>query len=91
MVVEQACHCDNLPAHSHSYRLAVDVDPMYPGGTVMKYVQDEFDVSIWVDWKAVARDYALDERIDRLHGPGAAAAITRAYDAGSIFSDNREA
>lgn len=56
MSVEIACTCDDLPAHSHVYRLGVDVDPMYPDTTVVKYIQDEFDIRIWVDWKAVARD-----------------------------------
>lgn len=85
---EIGCMCSGLPVHSHVYRSTIDPaktaqDPVFR----IRHELDPYDVRIWVDWKAVARDYALDERVDRTHGPGAAAAIAKAYDDGSLFSD----
>lgn len=43
-----ACRCGDLPDHTHVYELKQD-------GETIKYVEDPYDVVIWVDWKAVAR------------------------------------
>lgn len=50
MSVEVACTCDDLPAHSHVYR-TVNV-----AGLTVQREPDPYDVRIWVDWKAVAKE-----------------------------------
>lgn len=55
MTVSMACYCDGLPAHSHVYRHEPITDTQ--GRIVgVNYRPDEFDVHVWVDWKAVARE-----------------------------------
>jgi hypothetical protein len=50
--MELACTCDDLPAHSHVYR------PVREGKRI-EMVLDPFDVRIWVDWRAAAREFAV--------------------------------
>lgn len=50
--MEIACTCDDLPAHSHVYIAKKEEKRL-----VM--AEDPFDVRIWVDWRSVARSYAL--------------------------------
>lgn len=52
MVVEIACTCDGLPAHSHVWRSGTD-DAGVPNG---ERLMDEYDVHIWVDWKEIAKE-----------------------------------
>jgi hypothetical protein len=47
-VIEVACLCDDLPAHSHVYQAQQD-------GQRITMVPEPFDVRVWVDWRAVAR------------------------------------
>lgn len=52
-MMEIACTCDDLPAHSHVYQAQKDED-----NRRINMVLDHFDVRIWVDWRAVARSYS---------------------------------
>lgn len=54
-MIEVACTCDGLPAHSHVYR------PVVARGGRLHMVIDPYDVRVWVDWRAVARDAVLAE------------------------------
>lgn len=45
------CMCGDLPAHQHVYKLEIT-------GKKAVYIEDPYDVLIWVDWKAVARETA---------------------------------
>lgn len=48
MVVEIACTCEDLPAHSHVGQ--------WVGGSGQRRYEDTGEVRIWVDWKALARE-----------------------------------
>lgn len=54
MVVEFACTCGDLPAHSHVGAWVMQEDGLD------RYVVDPYDVRIWVDWKDVAREAIRD-------------------------------
>lgn len=55
MVVTVACGCDDLPPHTHIYRTVIDEKTQY-----IDTVVDEFDVRIWIDWKAIARELIVN-------------------------------
>lgn len=55
MVVEIACQCGDLPAHSHIYT-HVWVSNVETRHTHTLVEMEPFDVRIWVDWKTVARE-----------------------------------
>lgn len=55
MSVEFACTCDDLPSHSHVFRH----EARLVDGVRVAVPVDTGDVRIWVDWKAVARDLAV--------------------------------
>lgn len=57
-VIEIACTCDDLPAHSHVYQPKQD-------GKRLTMVPEPFDVRVWVDWRAVARALTCDAVTDR--------------------------
>lgn len=51
-MIEVACTCEGLPAHSHLPTRWDTVD-----GTYQAIFDDPFYVRIWVDWRAVAKSY----------------------------------
>lgn len=51
-MIEVACTCDGLPPHSHVYRPEQH-------GQRLDMVLDPYDVRVWVDWRAVAREAVL--------------------------------
>lgn len=61
MSVEIACECDGLPAHSHVYTTVSDPNgPSIDGYRLRRRVADPFDVRIWIDWKALARELVVN-------------------------------
>ena len=61
MSVELACHCDDLPAHSHVYGWAPELDEERQLHTMTRV--DTGEARIWVDWKQVARELALSDPV----------------------------
>jgi hypothetical protein len=54
-MIDIACTCEDLPAHSHIYQQVVPKQD-YRGRVFVP--EDTGEIRIWVDWKAVARELA---------------------------------
>lgn len=54
-MIEVACQCEGLPAHSHLPTRHAVVDGVYQG-----VYDDPFYVRVWVDWREYARQVMLE-------------------------------
>jgi len=70
-MMEIACTCGGLPAHSHIFAQEIRDEPVaytvasngttMPSATCKRVVPyDTGEVRIWVDWKALARELSKD-------------------------------